>query len=481
MRKNRFLGLIITFVLLLSIIGPIGVYAEDERTLKDESIYDLLVDRFFNENTQNDEDVDTQNPYAFSGGDFAGIINRMEYIKLMGFTMISIGPIFQTEMYDGSQVLDYEKLEPHFGTEDDLAKMIDAVHKQDISVMADFPLNGVSENHIWIKDGLFTGTSVGEGIIDWDASDSKLQEALKSAIISFVEKNDLDGIRLTKISKFDTPYINEVISAIKDVKPDMYVITNEVSEADFDGSINQEKIDALKQSFVSPDSDSSVLSAFTNMDETDLIQFDDLTGSRFTYDMMQLRMFPPTRWKMAVAALFTLPGTPVMTYGTEIAVNGEKAPESHPLSNFNTDMELYEYIGGLNSLRNDSEALRTGDFELLHDDQGFTVYKVSNDDETWIVALNNKATTSNYDLSAEIVGENKKFRGVLDGDLVREADDNIFRIVLEREVAEIYIVEEDKGFNTPYLIASLLVYVLFLSFLYVVWKRGRKTRASKTE
>ena len=53
-----------------------------------------------------------------------------------------------------------------------------------------------------------------------------------------------------------------------------------------------------------------------------------------------------------------------MPYATEIAVNGEKAPESHPFFNFKTDMELHEWIGDLNTLRNDSEALRNGDFSF---------------------------------------------------------------------------------------------------------------------
>ena len=52
--------------------------------------------------------------------------------------------------------------------------------------------------------------------------------------------------------------------------------------------------------------------------------------------------------EIAATALFTLPGVPVMPYGSEIAVNGKEAPESHPISNFKTDMELQEYIGDLN-------------------------------------------------------------------------------------------------------------------------------------
>jgi preprotein translocase subunit YajC len=42
-----------------------------------------------------------------------------------------------------------------------------------------------------------------------------------------------------------------------------------------------------------------------------------------------------------------------------------------------------------------------------------------------------------------------------------------------------YIVEEDKGFNTPYLIASILVYVLFLGFLFLVLKKGRQARRER--
>ena len=95
------------------------------------------------------------------------------------------------------------------------------------------------------------------------------------------------------------------------------------------------------------DSDSAPLSRFTNDDHGELIQFDELTGPRYTFDIVEARMFPPTRWKLAVTALFSMPGTPIMPYGTEIAVNGEASPENHQLMNFKTDEELIEFIGDL--------------------------------------------------------------------------------------------------------------------------------------
>ena len=479
MKVNKWFGIIVSAVLMLSIISPTGVFAENERTIQDESIYDLLVDRYDNGNYNNDEDANSQDPSAFSGGDFSGIFNRLDYIKGMGFTTVSIGSVFSTAKYDGSEVLDYEKIEPHFGTGDDLTKMIGKVHENDMKIIADFPLSGVSENHVWAEDGVLPSTPAGDGTVDWDSSDADVQEKLKEAVISFVETYELDGIRLTKHADFDESFLNEVIDDLKKTNENFYVITTDTdgTTANFDLIPNTTKIEALKQSYVQVNPDTSPLVTFEDDKATDIIQFDELTGPRFTYEMFSLRMFPPTRWKLAATALFMFPGVPVMPYGTEIAVNGEKAPESHPISNFKTDEELIEYIGDLNKLRNKSEALRNGDFEMLHNEDGFTVFKRSNDKETWIVALNNASKTSNVKLPEEVLGATKMLRGVVDGDLVKQAKDGSYNIILDREVAEVYISEEDRGFNTPYLIASIMVFVLFFAFIIVVKRRGKKNAA----
>jgi len=312
-------------------ISPVVGVAEEKRTLQDESIYDLLVDRFNNGDFENDLDTDTRNPSKFSGGDFAGIIDRLEYFSEMGFTLISVGPIFSTETYDGSEVLDYEKLEPHFGTKEDFTKMIDAIHEKNIGVVADFPLNGVSENHVWVKDGLLPTVPASEGTVDWVHTDAEVKGMLKDAIVSFVNAYELEGIRITDLGQFDIAYLNEVIAAVKDAKPNMYVFTTEATQAEFDGAPNFEKSEAIQQAYVTYDPDTSQLSLFNDNVDTDFIQFDELTGPRFTHKMVEERMFPPARWKLALAALFTLPGVPVVTYETEMAVNGKEAPESHPL------------------------------------------------------------------------------------------------------------------------------------------------------
>lgn len=478
MKGKRLISFMSIFLLFISTIQPIDASASAERTLEDESIYDLLVDRFNNGLGTNDENVDAKDRYAFNGGDFAGIESRLQHIIEMGFTMISIGPVFETETYDGAQALSYKALEPHFGTAEELDSLVKEAHKKELKIIADFPMNDVSINHVWAKNEQFPYMETTEGTVQWDSSDVALQEALQQAVVDFVTAHELDGVRLTKLSGFSDAYLNEVIASVHEAKAGAYVLTNEESNADFDATPNATQEDVLRQTFTKTDADSSAVDNFSDENMT-IIQLDDLSGSRLTYEMVEARMFPPTRWKVAVTALFTLPGVPLMTYGSEIAVNGKEAPDSHPLLNFKTDMELKDLIGNLNTLRNQSETLRNGDFKMLHNENGFMVYTRTSEDETWLIAVNNTSKTVDIKIPAEQIGEKKKLRGLLDNDLVKETDDGYFHVVLDRELAEVYIADEDKGFNTPYLIASLLVYILFLTFLFLVIKKGRERRKAE--
>lgn len=477
MNVKRLLSVMMMVFLLVTTALPSLASAETERSLKDESIYDLLVDRFNNGDGRNDIDTDAQDLYAFNGGDFSGISLRLQHILDMGFTAVSIGPVFQTATYDGKEVLDYTKFEKHFGTEEDFKSMLDELHDKDVRVIADFPLAGVSKDHVWASKLPFTQ---GEGnTIDWKPDDVDVQRNLEETMVNFVKTYELDGIRLTKTEGYSKDVLDQFIASLKEASPDLYVLSEEETDAAVDGQPNMSSMEALRESFVRVDPDSSQMNQFESSKTNDLIQFDQLTGPRFTYDIVEQRMFPPTRWKTAVTALFTLPGIPVMPYGTEIAVNGKEAPESHPLFNFKTDMELKELIGNLNALRNQSNTLRNGNFKMLHNKDGYMVYKIYDEDESWIVAINNTSETQSYALDPDEIGSKKRLRGLLDSDQIVETEDDKYHVVLDREMAEIYLVKEDKGFNIPYLIASIMVYVLFLSFLWAVWRKGRKARQER--
>src|SRR5690606_395466 len=128
LRVNKWLrGLTAGVLLSTSLSFATVANAEQERTIADESIYDLLVDRLFNGTGQNDDDtVNAQDPASFAGGDFNGLLKKIDYVTNMGYTMLSIGSVFATEKYDGSMPTSYTAIDPRFGTEDELKELVKA-------------------------------------------------------------------------------------------------------------------------------------------------------------------------------------------------------------------------------------------------------------------------------------------------------------------------------------------------------------------
>ena len=482
MKIGTWIKTAIILALSISLISPLATQAAEKKTIQDESIYDLLVDRYFNATIENDFDVDSREPSAFAGGDLTGISDKLDHIQKLGFTILSLGPIFSTETYDGKRVLDYSSIERHFGTSEELNALLEKTHDSKMKVIVDFPLQQVSADHVWAVDPAKSAWVINneDGTVSWDYTNEEVQKAIQEAVETFVQQFDVDGIRLTAIEGIDTKNVNLIIDSIKDINQDVYVISNEESNANFDAVLVGEQENVFRNIFKNLDLDTSRLAELQSEDPA-ILRTDSLESRRFTANAADENMFPPTRWKMVMATLLSIPGVPMMTYGSEIAVNGEKPPESHPILNFKTDEELIEFIGDVQYLRNSSTALRTGKMEMLHNEDGFMIYKRWNDEESWIVVINNTSSTQSFDLSKEIIGDNKELRGLFESDILRQRDDGNYRLVVDREIAEFYTVTEKIGINKSYLAALALVYVVFMGFIYMVWRKGKQRKLSKVE
>lgn len=471
-------------LLFSSLLMP-AASAEQARSIVDESIYDVLVDRYFDADNNNDRaKTNPKDPSKFAGGDFQGIIDKFSQIKDMGFTILSLGSVFATETYDGSSVTSYSQLEPNFGTEKEFKKLVQFVKNNDMSVMVDFPLSNVSENHEWAKDPEKASWILDKanGKVQWDLSNKEVQQALIDAVVQFVSTYHLDGVRLTNIDGADTAFLNEMIHAIKSVDQDIYVISNSESDANFDAKYYDEVNNLFRYGFKNVDEDTSDLLKYFDAfakGETDIptqIMIDNVNTDRFLYTA---EIYPPTRMKMVLATALLLPGVPVMQYGSEIAMNGKAGPEAHQLYNFKTDTELKDYIADIQTLRNKSETLRKGDFNLIQNKDGLIVFQRSSDKENWFVIINNTSKRQKIEIPKELVGENKEIHGVLNGEIFREGNDGIFRIIQDREVVEIYRVTDDKGINISYMIALALVYILFIVFIVMLMKRAKRQRSER--
>lgn len=474
--KLKLISAMLTGVLSISLITP--SMAAEKQTLQDETIYDLLIDRYFNKIIQNDIQVNSLDLNAFNGGDFAGLSSEMQYIKDMGFTALSVGPVFSSATYDGKEVIDYEQLEPRFGTEEEWQEVIAKAHELDMKIIIDLPTQKLSTNHSWRASNPEWFTENEDETIALNTSIPEVQNKLIERFSSFVTEFKVDGIRLQTIDELDSSFINRFSIGMKDIR-DMYILSDVAmdSVSGLDAVVMPGIEEALRNSYKNFDPDSTVPSDYWEKAKGNLTQVDSLLSSRFTSDIVDARGYPPTRWNLLMFQLLTMPGTPVVQYGSEIAVNGTAAPDSHPILDMGVGEELIDHITNLTSLRNESEALRTGEMEILYDEEGWLVYKRSNEKDTWIIAINNSSSTKNFAIPANVIGSDKEMRGLFENDIIRENDEGNYQITLDREVGEAFTIIEQRGLNKAYIAALVVLYITFMIFLWIAWKKGKKRSA----
>lgn len=139
--------------------APDYTYSEDFR---DETIYFLMTARFYDGDKMNnihaDHDADVGNTDADPAwrGDFKGLIEKLDYIKALGFTAIWITPVVENcSGYDfhGYHAVNFRKVDPRLESEGaTFEDLINACHEKGIRLIQDIVLNHTSNSG---EEGLF--------------------------------------------------------------------------------------------------------------------------------------------------------------------------------------------------------------------------------------------------------------------------------------------------------------------------------------
>lgn len=429
----------ICFCMVLVFLAPMYALAEEKREWQDEVIYSIMIDRFNNGDAKNDKELNVGNLEGYQGGDIQGIIKRMDYIKDMGFTTIMLSPIFKSETYDGRGAVDFQKVNEHFGSLQDVKQLMQEAHKRDMKVVFQFVVE-------------------------------KEQETLIDSIKWWMKEANIDGIYLMHSKEISRTFLNEVEQSVRGMKKDFLFMT------DGEENIHSGYYEYITDIFTKPDTSIKLLY------DASLIENGKVTGAfldsqdtkRFVRIAKENAYYPPVRLKLALAYLYTSPGVPIVYYGTEIALDGGGVPDNHRLMDFKTDEKFLQYITRLGELRQKLPSLRHGTFELLYDKAGMSVLKRKYKDEVTLVAINNTKETQKVSLTANEIGENQELKGLLEDEIIREEDGKYY-LVLKREEANVYQVREKTGVNWLFISLLVGVNVLFLAFLIAVKKKKSST------
>lgn len=88
-------------------------------------------------------------------GDLKGITEKLDYLESLGVDYLWLTPFFVSPQRDnGYDVADYRKIDPVFGTMEDLEELIQKAQEKGIGLMLDMVFNHTSTQHEWFQKAL---------------------------------------------------------------------------------------------------------------------------------------------------------------------------------------------------------------------------------------------------------------------------------------------------------------------------------------
>jgi maltose alpha-D-glucosyltransferase/alpha-amylase len=113
--------------------------APDPLWYKDAVIYQLHIKAF---QDSNDDGI----------GDFAGLIQRLDYVQALGATALWLLPFYPSPLRDdGYDIADYRRVNPAYGSMRDFRRFVREAHRRGLRVITELVINHTSDQHPWFQ------------------------------------------------------------------------------------------------------------------------------------------------------------------------------------------------------------------------------------------------------------------------------------------------------------------------------------------
>ncbi|QFJ54478.1 glycoside hydrolase family 13 protein [Pseudobutyrivibrio xylanivorans] len=386
--------------------------------------YQIFVDRF----CIGDEDKDMSyidmkwgdkpTPKNHAGGDLRGIIKKLDYLKDLGISAIYLTPIFESDSNHKYDIKDYKKIDPQFGTTDDLIELVRKAHERGIRIVLDAVFNHCSKEMEQFQDVIKNGSKspyYNWFIIDGDKLNTKkrnyecfaycdympklntacpgVQEFLLDIATYWIDVADIDGWRLDVADEVSHDFWRSFRKAVKDKKSEAVIIGENWHDAypalmgdQQDGIMNYAYTKACLDYFARECSDAEAMSdklngiLMRNMEQVNYMML-NLLDSHDTLRFFTEVKGNKKKLETALALTMFFPGTPCMYYGTEQAMEGGYDPDCRRCFDWNEanwDKDLLNHIKNLVSLKRHNKLLQYGDVEITSRANRLVVKRSSN-------------------------------------------------------------------------------------------------------
>lgn len=359
-----------------------------------DMIYLIMPDRFANGNPKNDsnksvtEKVERSNPGGRHGGDIAGMIQNLDYLKDLGVTTVWPTPLCEdndkTYSYHTYAQSDVYKIDPRYGTNEEYVQLASELHKRDMKLIMDYVTNHWGLQH-WMMNDLptkdwinqfenYTGTShkrttvhdINASKIDYDIcfngwfvpsmpdlnqKNPLVLKYLTQNAIWWIEYADLDGLRVDTYNYADPNAIAKWTKAITNEYPNLNIV-GEISmrdQAQLSYWQKDSKVGAIQNfnsnlpsimDFIMLDAFQSIFNENDGSWDKGMMKIYDNLANDFLYpNPNNIMIFAENhdterfnevykndfkKYQMAMALVATLRGIPQLYYGSEIGMAGDR-------------------------------------------------------------------------------------------------------------------------------------------------------------
>ena len=420
--------------------------------LKETRFYNIFPDSFISRKRKTNKSlkIDGCEIKNKIGGAIKDIINKLGYIKDLGFNGIYINPLFMANEYHKYDVVDYFKIDPLFGTNSDFKKLVRETHEKGMKVVIDLVLNhcgwyffafdDVIKNQensayknwfyrldfpiyrpkTWEEMPPYAAFGYERNMPKLNTDNDEVIEYFKLLVRTLLKEYDVDGFRLDTSDEVNDYFWISINREVKQVK-NSAVLIGEIWENPehwlnslmFDSAMNYE----LRKALICFYQEHISIEEFKNH----LVKLFLRNKKQYTNSLLNILSTHDTprfyslvnedyaKYRSAYALLYFLPGSISVLYGEEEPIKGLDEEEYRKAINFKKKMRFAEFFTNLNEIRKKYSALNNGNISIELDKNIIKIIRKNEENELTLLLSGRKGKTLDIDNSKVVFSSHYSF------------------------------------------------------------------------
>lgn len=338
----------------------------------------------------------------FWGGDLGSLAARLDHVRQLGAQVLYLNPIHAALTNHKYDAQDFALISPEYGTREDVRRLAAACHDRGMRLMLDGVFNHMGRSAPIFQDALSNPSSRHR---DWFMIDPKFKHGYRAwynaanlpelnlenpavrdyiwgaegSIVRSYLNDGIDGWRLDVAYDLGFEYLAAITAAAHETKPGSCTIGEIWNYPDqwmpaLDGVMNfharQILLDYLHGKMTGSRAGRLLNTMIDDAGIENILRcwlvLDNHDTARLTHTMPERELR-----RVARVLQFTLPGGPCIYYGSEVEMEGGDDPANRAPMRWDLvteENEDYQWFRQLISVRNQSRALRVGEWRLLDSD-----------------------------------------------------------------------------------------------------------------